>query len=344
MATGKAVGEATGTAANARAAAAAQAAAAQAAAQARARQAAVVQAPQRIAQPIITYGTPGTWGANASGAEPETQALQTIAKIDPTTEALRTKLAGSYGDAITAQPSAAQLKSYLDVYGQVDPTTAAARKQLGAQLSSENALGAKLDPSTQREVEQATRQAQGARGNVYGTPQLVAETMARGSAGEARKTARQKALQGYLQSGQSTGDVALNLYSMGQGNLRAGQGAALSYLNSGATPYQTGAGYVSAAEAAAANAAQGGPQYNPASLGAQYGGSQFPQYGLNIGQQSQGYYNSLNTYGNPVQPKNQTAGALAGAATGAMKGAAGGGGIWGGLAGAAAGGLGGYYS
>lgn len=290
--------------------------------------------------------------------EPEQVALGLMGQIDPTSEALRQKLGGSYLDSLTAHPTAEQLKSYLQTYGQVDPTGSAAREALGKQIYGNFGLGSQLDPSTQREVSQATRQAQQARGNVYGTSQLVAEAMARGSAGEARKQQRQQDLLGYLQSGQTTGDVAYNLYNRGQSNMRDAQSGALSYLSSGQTPYQVGANFVNQAEGNAANAAQGGPQYNPAALSNQYNASQFPQYGLQTSQNANAWYNSLNAYSGGAYPtKNRGAGAAAGALTGAVSGASTGamagsiipgvgtliGGIAGGLIGGIGGGVSGYY-
>jgi hypothetical protein len=228
------------------------------------------------------------------------------------------------------------------------------------------ALGSQLDPGTIREVEQGTRAAQIARGNVYGTPQLVAETMARGSAGEQRMLQRQQMLQSalgqqqsYLGSGLGLGDVANTLYNQGYNRYLQGygtqlsawqaqqnarlqsQGAALGYLGSGQTPYQAGASYYDRAQQQAAMAAQGGPQYNPASLGQQYTGAgapSFPQYGLDMSQLAGNWYNNINqanlqayglgqAYGGQGASGGQRAmgagiGALGGAASGALAGSA----------------------
>jgi hypothetical protein len=308
--------------------------------------------PQAPAAPI---GGPGQ-------AQPESVALAQMAQIDPTSEALRTGLGQSYLTQLakTSQPTAADFQSLLKTYAQVDPTGAAARSKLGSDLAAQEALGTKLDAATQREVEQATRQAQIARGNVYGTPQLVQEAMTRGQAGLALQQQRQQALQGYLSSGQTTGDVAMNLYNQRQNQLRASQGAALGYLGSGQTPYQAGASYLNIAQQNAAMAAQGGPQYNPASLGQQYTGAgapSFPQYGLDMSQLAGNWYNNINqanlqAYG-LGQAYGQKGGSGMGAATGALSGAASGalagsaampgwGTLIGAGVGAVAGGLGGY--
>ena len=222
------------------------------------------------------------------------------------------------------------------------------------QATDQLALGSQLDPITARQVEQQTRMGQAARGNVYGTPQMVNEAMTTGQAGLALQQQRQAAAQaaqgnmqgyltsgatpgatanqmyqqgvtnranalglqqGYLASGQTLGDTALNLYNQNQSNLRANQQGALSYLGSGQTPYQAGASYLGGAEAAAANASQGGPIYQPAALGAGNVGTaqQAPQYGLDIGNQATNWYNSLSAQ-NPTAPtKNKGAAAATGA-------------------------------
>jgi hypothetical protein len=384
--------------------------------------------------------------ANAA-LTPEQRALGQVAKIDPTSEALRTAVAGSYLTPLqqAGAPKASDYQSYLDLYKQVDPQGFAMRQaqgqqvsdyvtkvtgqaptsaedalakyaqldpagyrqmqQLGGAMGSQltaaqqaNALGSTLDAATAREVEQQTRAGQSARGNIYGTPQLVEEAMARGTAGEARAAQRRADLanasgamqsylsggptaanigqagyqqgvanraqalglgQSYLQSGTGLGDTAMNLYNQNQANLRAAQGGALSYLGSGQTPYQVGSGVLGGAEQAAAAAAQGGPQYNPASLGASYGAAQIPQYGLDTSQNVNQWYNSLSAYMNPGgASKNRGTAALGGGMSGALSGATAGaamggvaggigavpGALIGGVAGGALGAGGGYFS
>ena len=102
--------------------------------------------------------------------------------------------------------------------------------------------------------------------------------------------------QSYLTSGLDLGTTAMNMYQQQLANKANANQNALSYLSSGQTPYQAGAAYLGQAEGAAANSAQGGPVYNPASLGTSYSGSSAsaPQYGLDVGAQSQNYFNSLN--------------------------------------------------
>ena len=88
----------------------------------------------------------------------------------------------------------------------------------------------------------------------------------------------------------------MSLYQQGLHNKANAQQNALSYLSSGQTPYQAGASYMNQANANAANAAQGGPVYQPATLGQGNLGTtqQAPQYGLDVGSQAQNYFNSLN--------------------------------------------------
>lgn len=319
--------------------------------------------------------------------QPEQRALAQMAQIDPTTEALRQQLAQSYLQQVqspinaptpgampqfnldlsrgAAAPNQADVQSYLDLYKNIDPEGYAQRSALAGQMGSflsdaqaQAALGSQLDPGTIREVEQQTRLGQQARGNVYGTPQLVQEAMQRGSMGEARRQQRQQALgsalgqqQSYLTSGAGMGDVANQLYAQGYNRYLQGYGqqlgaqqqqwnqqlgawqaqqnanlqrqqAALGYLGSGQTPYQAGASYLNTAQQNAANAGQNQYQYNPASLGQNYLSNQQQQYGLDIGSQSQNYFNSLqNAYGGYGAAGGQQKNRTASALSGAASGA-----------------------
>ena len=310
-------------------------------------------------------------GVAQAGLTPEQRALQQQAQTDPTSEALRQQLAGSYTDPnAAANPTAAQYQSYLDTFKQVDPTEYAERQGLATSMDSylksvqdQYALGSQLDPVSQMQVEQQARKAQADRGNLYGSGQAAVEAMTTGQAGQALLQQRQQALsgalgqqQGYLGAGLGLGDTAMQLYQQGLANKANAQQSALSYLSSGQTPYQTGASYLDRANANAANAAQGGPVYNPASLGAGQLGTaqQAPQYGLDVGNQSLNYFNSLNNaYGGGAgaSTKNRAVGATSGAISGAMSGATAGTAAYPGIGtaigagvGALAGGAMGYYS
>ena len=297
-------------------------------------------------------------------ANPETQALKQLGQIDPTSEALRKQVASSYADP-NQRATAADYQSYLDTFKQVDPEEYAQRAGLATSMDSylksaqdEAALGSKLDPVSQMQIEQQARKAQADRGNLYGSGQAAVEAMTTGQAGQALKQQRQQALssalgqqQGYLGAGLGMGDTAMQLYQQGLSNKANQQQGALSYLSSGQTPYQAGASYLSNAEGTAGSAAQGGPQYNPASLGTSYSGSaqSAPQYGIDLGAQSQNYFNSLNNAyggGQAGSTKNRMVGAASGALSGAIAGAPMAGATYGlsSVGGAIAGGLGGYFS
>lgn len=274
-------------------------------------------------------------------ANPETQALKQMGQVDPASEALRAQVAGSYLDpSKAAHPGVSEYQSYLDTFKAVDPEEYAQRTGLATsmdaylkQVQAENALGSRLDPVTQMQVEQQARKGQADRGNLYGSGQAAVEAMSTGQAGQALKQQRLQNLQGglgqqqsYLGAGLGLGDTAMQLYQQGLANRAQAQQGALSYLSSGQTPYQAGASYLDRANAAAAGAAQGGPVYNPASLGQGNLGTaqQAPQYGLDIGSQSQNYFNSLNNaYGGGAggSTKNRGAAAATGAASGAISGA-----------------------
>jgi hypothetical protein len=303
----------------------------------------------------------------AAANQPETNALAQMGQIDPASETLRQAVANSYLTPLqqAQTPSAADYKTYLDQFKQLDPEEYAQRQGLATSMDSylkqaqaQAALGSQLDPVTARQVEQQTRAGQAARGNVYGTPQMVEEAMTTGQAGLALQQQRQAQLgtalgaqQSYLGSGLGLGDTAMSLYQQNRANLQNAQGGALNYLGSGQTPYQAGASYLNQANQNAAAAAQGGPVYNPSALGASSQAAQIPQYGLDIGQQAQNWYNSFSAYGGSAAPaKNKTVsaatGALSGAASGALAGSAAGpyGTLIGAGVGAVAGGVGGYYS
>ena len=322
--------------------------------------------------------TPEQYLGNVAGyVPPEQAAAADVARIDPQTAALRNQLGQSYlnqvsnqpqvsmpGVPTNAAPTAGAINSYLDTYRGVDPTGLAARQQLESDLAAQEKLGAQLDPETAREVEQQTRLAQSARGNVYGTPELVAEAMQRGQAGEARQRQRQQDLQSFLQSGQDVGSVGQNLYEKGQAdylakyqnylnawnaqqaNTRANQQGALSYLTSGATPYATQMAYVDRATGASQAAT---PSYNTGVSGQSpsYNQGSYSSYGTQTASDAQSMYQQmLQAYGMQPLQKNRAAGALGGAISGGIAGIPLAGATYGGsvVGGAAVGALGGYYS
>lgn len=129
-----------------------------------------------------------------------------------------------------------------DVEG-FDPNAGDLGKLLG-DARADYALGNKLDEGTRREVEQAARAAQAARGNILGIAPAVQEAMEIGSAGEARKQQRAAALSA-LESA-SYGRKQQNLsnassFLLGNpitnqfGNLAGAQSGALNYQPQAAT-------------------------------------------------------------------------------------------------------------
>jgi hypothetical protein len=278
------------------------------------RQQILKQYPAAAAAPATTTTAPAAptyFGPGANALPPESAALAQMAQIDPTSEAARQWLASSI-----AAPGAGAA-GMLGLYGQIDPTSLATSQALGQQIGGNLALGSTLDPTTQMQVEQASRAAQGARGNVYGVAPAVQEAMTQGQAGLALQQARQQAAQSYLQSGVSPGATALQL-------LRNQQGATQSYLGSGTTPYQAGAGYLSNIQNQAQQAAGGGPLYQPTGISPNPYSYLDPKYGLSTGQEANQWYNSLlNQYGMGMANAgpNRGMGALSGAAGGALSGA-----------------------
>lgn len=88
------------------------------------------------------------------------------------------------GDIATLGPKAREALRLAN------PDNAALLDQLNEQANSELALGAQLDPSMRREVEQGVRAGQSARGMGFGNSDLFEELMATGSRGEAMRDKR----------------------------------------------------------------------------------------------------------------------------------------------------------
>jgi hypothetical protein len=160
---------------------------------------------------------------------PESNALTSIAKTDPTQAAITTGLENSYNQTLAkvqAQqntPAAAALNpalqaAYLKSLQQGDaaqqqalaayndPKAAALRAQTQAAYGSaltgaqsDFNLGTKLDPALMREIQQYVRGAQIARGNSEGGAQTVQEAMTQGSAGLALRQQRLQALEATAQ-------------------------------------------------------------------------------------------------------------------------------------------------
>lgn len=102
------------------------------------------------------------------GVENVRQSVEELKAADPESWALRQRLLGEVDDERVGP----ELQRLLD------------------DAKSEYALGSRLDDSTAREVEQAVRSAQAARGNVLGGAAATQEAMARGEMGYQRKQQR----------------------------------------------------------------------------------------------------------------------------------------------------------
>lgn len=79
-----------------------------------------------------------------------------------------------------------------------DPRTTAIRTALSSAIMGDLSLGSSLSPDMQREIEQSIRSGQSARGMIRGNAPVAAEAFAKGSAGQALKTQRQKAASDFL--------------------------------------------------------------------------------------------------------------------------------------------------
>jgi hypothetical protein len=202
---------------------------------------------------------------------PESNALSAIAKTDPAQAALTTTLENSYNQtlqkAIAQQntPAANALNPALQAaYNKTlqqalaeynTPASTALRAQVPTAYnqaltgaSADYALGTKLDPALQREIQQYVRGAQVARGNDEGGAQTVQEAMTQGSAGLALRNQRLQALEGATNpaaayQGQQQGFVgatqqaAAGFNQAQQQYLQQVQQQATGYLGSGQTKY-----------------------------------------------------------------------------------------------------------
>ena len=102
---------------------------------------------------------------------------------------------------------------------------------------SDYALGSKLDDSTAREVEQAVRSAQAARGNVLGSAAATQEAMARGEMGYQRKQQRAQNLAALDNAVAGRKQQRLSDISAVLNNAVVGQFGALSGAQNGAVGF-----------------------------------------------------------------------------------------------------------
>jgi hypothetical protein len=197
---------------------------------------------------------------NPATKTPESNALTSIAKTDPTQAAITTGLENSYNqtlakvqaqqntpaaNALNPALQAAYLKSIqqgdaaqqqaLAAYN--DPKAAALRAQTQAAYGSalggaqnDYSLGTKLDPALQREIQQYVRGAQVARGNDEGGAQTVQEAMTQGSAGLALRQQRLQALESATQPASAYNGQQQQFLGQQQAYAGATQQAASGFL------------------------------------------------------------------------------------------------------------------
>ncbi len=118
------------------------------------------------------------------------------------------------------QGVAARDQEYQDIMArQNKPVDTTMGQTLQDQLQSELNAGTNLDPVSQRQVEQAARNAQAARGNTLGTANEFAEAASVGQAGEARRAMHQGQALSFLTSGATPQDVNFRNDQQNIGNL-----------------------------------------------------------------------------------------------------------------------------
>lgn len=128
------------------------------------------------------------------------------------------------------------------------PTNRPAAAALEQSVKAETEKGATLDEATTRELQQAVRGQQAARGNVLGNAAVAQEAGAVSNAGEALQTQREQKALDYLTSGVSPEDVEYrrmqqtmnNLGNFISGTTPEAQFKGLSSAGNGAAPFMGG--------------------------------------------------------------------------------------------------------
>ncbi len=121
--------------------------------------------------------------------QPATANFAGIGDTDQTLAALNTQIEGANtiaaGDlSLQQQYSPQYISQALANLAQADPVGTALRQKIGTKVSSDLALGTQLSPEMLDQVQQATRAAQAARGNILGAAPAAAEAMQAGYAGQ----------------------------------------------------------------------------------------------------------------------------------------------------------------
>ena len=157
---------------------------------------------------------------------PEERALGAIREIDPDMMATAEGLASQFR-SLSASPLGPTQ----------DDRTEMMRGYIEDEALNQLRMGSALDESTRREVQQAARAAQTARGNIFGAAPAAEEIMQTGMMGEQRKAQRYGAAAAFLASGQTRGDQAARNTALRQSLDLTRLGAANEFISGGANPY-----------------------------------------------------------------------------------------------------------
>jgi len=213
-------------------------------------QGAVTDATQQIKDfKPITAGSPEGASQITSFREfiqlPEERATQQLRQIDPESYKTAVGLGRQYRQMAT-QP--------------IGPTTTEQTEQLRSTIEQEALnqlrLGSTLGAEERRGYEQAVRQAQTARGNIFGLGPAVQEAAQIGAAGEQRKLARYGAAQQFLGSGETTGAAAARDLALRDTLQQARLGAAANFIGGGPSLYNLAQARTGAQQAAFQNYVQ----------------------------------------------------------------------------------------
>lgn len=287
-----------------------------------------------------------------TGQTPEQNAISELAKTDPNFKAIMNNLSSYYntqGQNLT-DPNFVQNRQgqLLANQAKYDPNTAATTQSLGQNYAAMAANPGQLSDSVQRDVAQAARAAQAARGNMLGTSQAAQESLQSGLYGQQLQQQQMQMAQQWLGSGLTKTGQGQQLYNFNQGAQNQNAANAANYLGSGTTPIAVGSKYNNDIQNQANQASGTGTYYSPTQMGNPWTYLN-PQAGPQFSQQSAQWYSMLpgqggGAGGNPLG--GALTGALSGAASGALAGSVipGVGTGIGALGGALIGGLGGYGS
>jgi len=178
------------------------------------------------------FDNPGDFGQETVSAFretlrlPEERALDQIGEIDPAMLSTSRALSDQFRNMAASPLGPTQ-----------DDRTEQLRGMIEDEALNQLRLGSTLDESTRREVQQAVRGAQAARGNIFGVGPATEEAMQTGLMGEQRRNQRYGAAAAFLGSGMSRGDQAARNTSLRQSLDLNRLGAANEFMAGGVNPY-----------------------------------------------------------------------------------------------------------